>query len=91
MKAIVYGKDSATCPVLAMRAWLDAAGVSTGPVFRTIWPGGQVDNRRLNSVTVSRIVKRMAQRLGKDSTDYSGHSLRRGFATEAASNGDGRF
>jgi integrase len=46
-----------------------------------------VDNRRSNAVTVSRIVKRAAQRLGKDSTDYSGHSLRRGFAIEAASNG----
>jgi integrase len=48
-----------------------------------------VDNRRLNAVTVSRVVKRAAQALGKDADDFSGHSLRRGFVTEAAKAGAG--
>jgi integrase len=89
VKAIVYGKHPETCPVLAMRAWLDATGVSKGPIFRTVWPGGQVDNRRLHPVTVSRIVKRAAETLGKDPSEFSGHSLRRGFVTEAAKAGAG--
>ena len=85
-KAIVYGKDPATCPVLAMRAWLNAAGVTTGAVFRPVWPGGKVGDTRLNAVTVSRVVKRAAEALGKDAADFSGHSLRRGFVTEAFKN-----
>ncbi len=48
-----------------------------------------MDNRRLNAVTVSRVVKRAAQALGKDADDFSGHSLRRGFVTEAAKAGAG--
>src|SRR5262245_52913591 len=29
--AISYGKHRDTCPLCALRAWLDAAGISTGP------------------------------------------------------------
>jgi site-specific recombinase XerC len=37
--AIVRG--GACCPVKALRAWLDAAGITEGPVFRPVRKGGQ--------------------------------------------------
>lgn len=33
-KAIPFGADAATCPVRAMRAWLEAVRISDGPLFR---------------------------------------------------------
>jgi hypothetical protein len=38
--AIVRG--SVACPVAALKAWLAAAGITTGPVFRTVKKGGAV-------------------------------------------------
>lgn len=89
VKAIAYGKHPETCPVLLMRAWLSASGITEGPVFRAVWSGGQVNGERLNPVTVSRIVKRAAEALGKNPAEFSGHSLRRGFVSEAAHAGAG--
>jgi len=31
-----YGKNKVTCPVSALRAWLKAAGIERGPVFRSV-------------------------------------------------------
>ena len=33
---IPYGSNPETCPVRTMQAWIEAAGVSSGPVFRAI-------------------------------------------------------
>ncbi len=87
--AIPYGKHRDTCPVRALRAWIDAAGISTGPIFRGVAKGGKtVRAGRLDSGSVARIIKRAAARAGLlDANDFSGHSLRSGLATEAARSG----
>lgn len=87
--SITYGKHRDTCPVRALRAWLDAAGINTGPIFRGVAKGGKtVRTGRLDPGSVARIIKRAAARAGLlDADDFSGHSLRSGLATEAARSG----
>lgn len=85
--AIPYGRRVDTCPVQALRAWLDAAGITEGPIFRSVNRHGQVQPGRLSDQTVRLVVKKAAEAAGLDATKYSGHSLRAGLATSAAANG----
>lgn len=75
------------CPVAAMRAWLDAADIRSGAVFRSIDRWGHVRGARLTDRDVARIVKRLAEAAGLDPRQFSGHSLRAGFVTSAATAG----
>lgn len=83
---IVYGTDRYTCPVRALRAWLDAAGLADGAVFRRMGKGDRVLGR-MSGHSVALVVKRHMGPLGRDVGEFSGHSLRRGMATTAARNG----
>lgn len=83
---IPYGGNPATCPVRALRAWLAAASIDDGPLFRPL-PGGRVGAGRLSDRTVARIVKARAGAVGIDPTSVAGHSLRSGLATSAAKAG----
>ena len=88
-KGIPLGSKPDTCPVRALKAWLDAASVSSGPIFRPIDRHGNIKPSRLNSASVARIVKRAAAAAGLDADTFSGHSLRAGLATAAAAAGVG--
>jgi site-specific recombinase XerD len=77
--AIVRG--SIACPVAALQAWRDAAGITSGPLFRSIRKGGQV-GARLTDQSVADIVKAHAERVGLDPAPFAGHSLRAGFLTQ---------
>lgn len=80
----VLGKPASTqCPVAALRAWVDAAAISNGPLFRPISRGGRVLDRRLCDRDVARMVKAAVARAGYDPEVFGGHSLRAGFATSA--------
>jgi hypothetical protein len=57
--AIAWG--SVACPVNAVRAWLEASNVSTGPLLRPITKGGRIGTGRLADITVVRVVKASAQ------------------------------
>jgi integrase len=70
-------------PVEALQAWLAAAGIGSGPVFRAVARGGRVSDRALSDDAVTRIVKKFARRLDLDPAQYAGHSLRSGFVTSA--------
>lgn len=83
-KGIHHGAQPGTCPVRALRAWLRTAGIEEGPIFRAIDRHGNVGEDALSGRSVARIVKRCAERAGLDPSHYSGHSLRAGFATQAA-------
>lgn len=85
--AIPLGR-STHCPVAAMRAWLEAANIDAGPVFRGLGKEG-VSCRRLSGQSVSLIVKVQMAALGRVAAAYSGHSLRAGFVTSAAQAGIG--
>jgi integrase len=86
-KAIPYASQAFLCPVRALEAWLEAAGVTGGAVFRAVDRGGRVHRRALSDRTVARIVQRVAAAAGLDPTRIGGHSLRAGFCTTAAKKG----
>lgn len=81
-----YGSDPNTCPVRTLQTWLEAAGVETGPIFRSVDRHKRV-KAALSGRDVARIVQRTAARAGLDPRRYAGHSLRAGLATSAAKAG----
>jgi len=87
--AIHHGQNPETCPVRALRRWMSAADITTGPVFRTIDAGGNLLEGRASDRAVDRAIKRAAKLAGLDDRKFSGHSLRAGLATQAALNGHG--
>ena len=89
---VAYGASPATCPVRAVQSWARAASDATGaplsgPLFRKVDRWGSVGARGLSAKTVARVVKARAAAVGLDPALFSGHSLRAGFATQAARNG----
>jgi site-specific recombinase XerD len=85
--ALPYGSDPRTCPVRAIRAWLEQAGITAGPLFRAVDRHGLVSSQALHADSVGYLVKRAAGRAGLETAEYAGHSLRAGLATQAAMNG----
>ena len=81
------GANAATCPVQALKAWAQAAGIDEGPLFRPINRHGQLQPKRLSGYAVALVVKRTAKAAGLDPTAFAGHSLRAGLATSAAAAG----
>jgi len=85
--ALPYGSSPDTCPVRALQAWIEASGVSAGPLFHPLGRYGHVLPGRLSDKAVARAVKTYAQAAGLDPSRYAGHSLRAGLATAAAIGG----
>ena len=79
------------CPVTALQAWLAAAGIKDGPVFRKVDRWGKVGVRRINDGTVAQIVKEAAKLAGLNPARVAGHSLRSGFVTSAAEMGEAEW
>lgn len=82
--AITCGESPLTCPVTALKSWMQAAGIKSGPLFRPITKSKTVRDQRLTDKSVALLVKKYAALVGLDADDFAGHSLRRGFATSAA-------
>ena len=82
--AIPYAPQKEICAVRAVRNWMEAAGITSGPLFRGFKRNLQPRDTQLNDKAVAEIVKKYMARLGLDPSDFAGHSLRRGFATSAA-------
>ncbi|CAM3663642.1 Tyrosine recombinase XerC [Bordetella sputigena] len=70
----------------ALEAWLQAAGIDGGPIFRRIRRGGAICDEALSGEAVRRIVKQRCAMAGLDER-YAAHSLRAGFVTEAGRQG----
>jgi integrase len=85
--------------VIALQRWLFLAALEqAGPLFPRIVPNGRPASRRpdnkgtlakgrLSPQGIARVVQRAVARIGLDPKDFAGHSLRSGFATEAAAQG----
>ena len=86
-KGIPYASRAALCAVRSLDAWLAAAAIADGPLFRYIDRHGRVHAEALSDRSVARIVQRTAERAGLDPATVGGHSLRAGFATTAAKRG----
>jgi site-specific recombinase XerD len=87
--AVPYG--ARLRPVEAVRAWLDAAGIASGPVFRRVRKNGRIGDEALTAEAVALVVKRYADGAGFRPEDFAGHSLRAGFLTSGAENGASVF
>ena len=86
-KALPYFDNSKYCPVVSLKNWIEISRISSGPVFRRFIKGSKLSENRLTDQTVALLIKEYLQLAGIDSKNYSGHSLRSGFATSAAESG----
>jgi integrase len=75
------------CPVDALKAWLTAANITTGPIVRAASRNGLLQERAVTDQVVALRVKKYAAAAGLDARKYAGHSLRAGLVTQAAVNG----
>ena len=87
LKGLPYFDNSQYCPVISLKKWLKISKISSGPVFRRFIKGLKLSKDRLTDQTVALLIKKYLSMAGLDSKDYSGHSLRSGFATAAAESG----
>lgn len=79
---------SRLCPVEAYLDWIGAAGLTHGAVFRRIDRWGHVGEEGLHIDSLIPLLRAVFAAAGLAFADeYSGHSLRRGFANWATSNG----
>lgn len=83
---ITRGSNPDTCPVRALQSWIDAAGITSGAIFRRVDRHGNI-KEAITPQSVALVVKRAAAAAGLDPAVYSGHSLRAGLVTQAAING----
>ena len=86
-KALPYFSNSQYCPVVSLKNWLELSKITSGPVFRRFVKGSKLSKNRLTDQTVALLIKEYLNMAGMDSKNYSGHSLRSGFATSAAESG----
>ncbi|AWN40264.1 hypothetical protein DK389_06590 [Methylobacterium durans] len=85
-KAIPHGKFIR--PVALVREWLDAAGITEGPIFRPVLRSGNVRQAgRLTTQAIADVVKKHATAVGLDASTFGAHSLRAGYITTAAERG----
>jgi site-specific recombinase XerD len=86
-KSIPVPEGKKLRPVRALKAWLKAAGIASGPLFRPIDRHGHVGADALTDRSVARVIKAAAAAAGLDPRTFSGHSPRAGFITEALDHG----
>lgn len=71
-------------PVEALNAWMTAAGIDKGSVFRGIGRWGTVSRGALDPQSVNAIIKQRMVMAGLEPAEFSAHGLRSGYLTEAA-------
>ena len=87
LKALPYFDNSKYCPVISLKNWLEISKIKSGALFRRFVKGSKLSENRLTDQTVALLIKEYLELAGIDSKNYSGHSLRSGFATSAAESG----
>jgi integrase len=81
--AVPYVANRSLCAVRAVKAWLAAAAIAAGPLFRSFTLQRQMLDTPIDGRDVANLVKKLAGKARLEG-DFSGHSLRAGFATSAA-------
>ena len=87
LKGLPYFDNSKYCPVLSVQKYIEKSNISAGALFRRFNKGSILSKNRLTDQTVAILIKKYLQLAGIDNKNYSGHSLRSGFATSAAESG----
>jgi len=87
IKALPYFDNAQYCPVISLKNWIDISKINSGSLFRRFAKGSKLTDNRLTDQTVALLIKEYLKLAGIESKNYSGHSLRSGFATSAAESG----
>ena len=87
LKAIPYFTNSTFCPVVALDNWLKNSHIKKNSIFRKISKSGNILENRLTDQSVALILKYHMLKANLNPNNYSGHSLRSGFATVTANSG----
>jgi site-specific recombinase XerD len=87
VKGLPYFDNALYCPVLSLKNWIEISNINSGALFRRFSKGSKLSNNRLTDQTVALLIKKYLKLANIDSKNYSGHSLRSGFATTAAESG----
>jgi site-specific recombinase XerD len=87
VKGLPYFDNSQYCPVISLKKWIEISNINSGPLFRRFTKGSKLSENRLTDQTVALLIKEYLKLAGIDGKNYSGHSLRSGFATSAAESG----
>ena len=87
IKGIPFFDNENYCPVKNLNQWLSLSNIKKGAIFRRFTKGSKISENRLTDQTVVLIIKKYLKLAGIESSNFSGHSLRSGFATAAADSG----
>jgi len=87
LKGLPYFDNSQYCPVISIKKWIEISNIDSGPLFRRISKSKKLSKNRLSDQSVALLIKKYLKLAGIDNRNYSGHSLRSGFATSAAEAG----
>ncbi len=87
IKGLPYFTNKTYCPVVNIKNWIKQSKIKTGPIFRRFAKGSTLTKHRLTDQSVVLIIKEYLKIAGIENQNFSGHSLRSGFATVAAESG----
>ena len=87
IKGLPYFTNEKYCPVANLKKWLEISKIDAGPIFRRFSKGSYLTEKRLTDQTVVLLMKKYLRLAGIEDKNFSGHSLRSGFATVAAESG----
>ena len=87
IKGLPYFSNEKYCPVTSLKNWINFSKIKTGPIFRRFAKGSTLTAHRLTDQSVVLIIKDCLKLAGIENKNFSGHSLRSGFATVAAESG----
>ena len=87
IKGLPYFENTKYCPVISISEWIKISKINSGALFRRFTKGSKLSENRLTDQTVALLIKEYLKLAGIENSNYSGHSLRSGFATSAAEAG----
>ena len=87
IKGLPYFTNQKYCPVWHLKKWLEISEIKSGPIFRRFSKGLNLGKNRLTDQSVALFLKKYLSEAGIENKNYSGHSLRSGFATVSAESG----
>ena len=87
LKGLPHFDNKKYCPVLSLKNWIEISNINSGPLFRRFSKSSKLLENRLSDQTIALLIKKYLKLAGINNKDYSGHSLRSGFATSAAESG----
>ena len=87
IKGLPYFTNQKYCPVWHLKKWLEISEIKSGPIFRRFSKSLNLGKNRLTDQSVALFLKKHLSNAGIENQNYSGHSLRSGFATVTAESG----